>query len=368
RAIELDPKNALTRYLRAYLASTQAGTIGNDQQLEEDLRAAIAASPNFAPPYGVLGVYLAVQGERLPEALALANKAVTLEPGNSTYRLDRAQVYARMNRYADARIAAEQARETARNPQQREAVQQFFAFLQAAQRNVGNNLSAANGDDASDNSGPSGAQETAPPATHGAGNLREATGRVTDLSCMNGLKIRIETAAGPLTLQLTARAQLQFRLTSKPAGPFNPCTALKGQRVTVEYESNDAGGKTGSLQSVTVLGAEDGEAGAEPKLPGARRLGAGATNRETMTSSAEGTVEQVSCTGNEMLVKLAAGDSSFALHARDASRVPVEQDVAFDAGDFQICSQLQGHSAKITFVVADGKAYDGEIQSVEVLK
>ncbi|MFZ0884627.1 MAG: tetratricopeptide repeat protein, partial [Candidatus Acidiferrales bacterium] len=371
RAIELDPKNALTRYLRAYLASTQAGTIGNDQQLEEDLRAAIAASPNFAPPYGVLGVYLAVQGEKLPEALALANKAVTLEPGNSTYRLDRAQVYARMNRYADARVAAEQARETARSPQQREAVQQFFAFLQAAQRNVGNNLGAANGDDASGNSGPSGAeeaQETAPPATHGAGNLREATGRVTDLSCMNGLKIRIETAAGPLTLQLTAGAQLQFRLMSKPAGPFNPCTALKGQRVTVEYESNDASVKTGSLQSVTVLGAEDGEAGAEPKLPGARRLGASASDRETVTNSAEGTVEQVSCTGNEMLLKLNAGESSFSLHARDASRVPVEQDVAFDAGDFQICSQLQGHSAKITFVVADGKAYDGEIQSVEVLK
>ena len=28
RAIELDPKNALTRYLRAYLASTQAGRSG----------------------------------------------------------------------------------------------------------------------------------------------------------------------------------------------------------------------------------------------------------------------------------------------------------------------------------------------------
>jgi hypothetical protein len=48
--------------------------------------------------------------------------------------------------------------------------------------------------------------------------------------------------------------------------------------------------------------------------------------------------------------------------------VPVEKDVAFDSGDFQICTQLQGHSAKITFVVADGKTYDGEIQSVEVLK
>jgi hypothetical protein len=48
--------------------------------------------------------------------------------------------------------------------------------------------------------------------------------------------------------------------------------------------------------------------------------------------------------------------------------VPIEQDVAFDSGDFHICTQLQGHSAKITFVVADGKTYNGEIQSVEVLK
>jgi hypothetical protein len=69
-----------------------------------------------------------------------------------------------------------------------------------------------------------------------------------------------------------------------------------------------------------------------------------------------------------MMVKLDAGDASFSLHARDASRVPVEQDVAFDSGDFQICTQLQGHNAKITFVVAEGKTYDGEIQSVEVLK
>jgi hypothetical protein len=56
------------------------------------------------------------------------------------------------------------------------------------------------------------------------------------------------------------------------------------------------------------------------------------------------------------------------LHARDANRVPVEQDLAFDSGDFRICTQLQGHSAKITFVVSDSKTYDGEIQSVEVLK
>jgi tetratricopeptide (TPR) repeat protein len=376
RAIELDPKNALTRYLRAYLASTQAGAIGNDKQLEEDLRAAIAASPNFAPPYGVLGVYLAVQGEKLPEALAFASKAVMLEPGNSTYRLDLAQVYARMNRYADARNAASQARESARNPQQQEEVKRFLAFLQAAQSNAGNNLSAPSGEgdedtDTGDKSRtPSAreAQETAPSDAHDSKNLHAATGLVTDVSCMNGLKIRIETAMGPLMLALTPGAQLRFRLATNPSGPFNPCTALKGQRVSVEYEFKDSSAKTGSLQSVTVLGGADDDAGGAPNLPGARRLGGERPSHETVTSAAEGTVEQVSCTGNEMLLKLDAGEASFALHARDASRVPVEKDVAFDAGDFQICSKLQGHSAKITFVVVDGKTYDGEIQSVEVLK
>ncbi|MGA7852853.1 MAG: DUF1570 domain-containing protein [Candidatus Acidiferrales bacterium] len=371
RAIELDPKNALTRYLRAYLASTQAGAIGNDEQLEQDLRAAIAASPDFAPPYGVLGVYLAVQGEKLPEALALANKAVALEPGNSTYRLDLAQVYARMNRYGDARNAANQAREDARSSQQKEEVQQFLAFLQAAQNNAGNDLSPGREADESDNPparGPQEASGTLPSHAQDVSKLHEATGVVTDLSCMNGLKMKVETAAGPLTLALTPGTQLRFRLASKPSGPFNPCSALKGQRVSVAYEPQDSGGKTGALKSVTVLSGAEGVAGGAPELPGAQRLGGGADGRETVTTSAEGTVERVSCTGNEMVLKLDAGDALFTLHARDSTRVPVEQDVAFDAGDFKLCSQLQGHSAKITFVVVEGKTYDGEIQSVEVLK
>src|SRR5271168_5236446 len=82
RAIALNPKNAMTRFLRAYLASTQGGAVGDDTQMEEDLRAAIALSPEFAPPYGVLAVYLSNQGQDLPEALKLAQKAQALEPGS----------------------------------------------------------------------------------------------------------------------------------------------------------------------------------------------------------------------------------------------------------------------------------------------
>ena len=372
RAIELNPKNALTRYLRAYLASTQAGAIGNDEQLEEDLRAAIAASPNFAPPYGVLGVYLAVQGEKLPEALVLARKAIELEPGNSTYRLDIAQVFARMNRYAEARTAANQARESARSPQQKQEVAQFMAFLQQAQNNSGNDLSPPSDDDASEASRRAAIREAneqpTPQEEATTGNLREATGPVTDLSCMNGLKFKIQTATGPLTVQLNSGTQLQIRTAFKPTGPFNPCSGLKGQRVTVQYEPTDASGKTGALHSVTVLGTAESTAAGAPILPGARRLGDATAAHDPVTTSAEGNVAHVACTGNEVLLKVNAGNASFTLHARDVSRVPVEEDVAFDSGDFQICTQLQGHSAKITFVVVDGKTYDGEIQSVEVLK
>ena len=145
-----------------------------------------------------------------------------------------------MKRYAEARVRRGAGdRELPEILSREQEVRTILAFLQAAQRNVGQQSSAANDDDTSDEficpSGAEEAQETAPPHVHGAGNLHEATGVVTDLSCMNGLKIRIANCqSGPLTLQLMPGAQLRLRLALRPAGPFNPCTALKGQRVTVD--------------------------------------------------------------------------------------------------------------------------------------
>jgi hypothetical protein len=85
-------------------------------------------------------------------------------------------------------------------------------------------------------------------------------------------------------------------------------------------------------------------------------------------AAAEGNVTQVLCSGHELTLNLDAGDGVYILHARDAMRVPFEQDVAFDAGNFEPCTQLKGREAKITFVTVEGKTYDGEIQSVEVEK
>jgi tetratricopeptide (TPR) repeat protein len=379
RAIELNPKNALTRFLRAYLDSRQGGAVGNDVQMEADLRAAIAISPEFAPPYGVLAVFLSNQGQNFPEALQLAQRAQALEPGSTIYQIDLAQVLARMNRYKEARKIAMHARANAANPGERAEAEHFLAFLdQVSQYSSGDSDAAeaaavreSTGTATNTSSGtnsPAQAPDAAAAPTAGgdagAAALREATGTVTKLSCMNGLKFELDTAAGTLTLHVKPGARYQLKLAPRPSGPFNPCTAIQGQRVKVEYQPVGSNGKMGEVESLTVLTAGDGDGSGG----GARRLGVGSTHPDPVTTSAEGNVTQVLCNGHELTLNLDAGDKAFILHARDAARVQFEQDVAFDAGNFEPCTQLKGREAKITFVLVEGKTYDGEIQGVEVEK
>ena len=80
----------------------------------------------------------------------------------------------------------------------------------------------------------------------------------------------------------------------------------------------------------------------------------------------EGGISDVTCSGVEMRLKIAAGNGTFRLHARDYTRVDISEDVPFQAGEFKPCTELDGKTAKISFVTVERKSYDGEIQSIEV--
>ena len=388
RAIELNPNNALTRFLRAYLASTERGAVGDDARMEEDLRAAIAISPEFAPPYGVLAMYVANRSDDLPEALRLAQKAQALEPGSAVYQIDLASVLARMNRFQEAHKIAVHARANATNPGELAEAERFLAYLDQTKQDSDDDLaddsdgqgnaavqqsSAASSAAASATGSPAdipdGAQaQAAGGEAASSGTLREATGMVTKLSCMGGLKFELDTGAGKLTLHIKPGTDLPIRLTTRPAGRFNACTGLQGQRVKVTYQPDDAKGKAGTLASLTVLAGTSDNANGATNSGRGRQLGLGSVRSDPVTISAEGIATHALCDGNELTLRLTAGATSLILHARDATRVQFEQDVAFDTGDFQPCTQLNGRALKITFVVVDGKDYDGEIQGVEVLK
>src|ERR1700691_649109 len=284
-----------------------------------------------------------------------------------------------MNRYKEARHIAMHARASAASPVERAEPEHFLFYLdQVSQYSRGDSDAAETAavresasTAANSSSGANSLAQAAEAASArtaggdaGAAALREATGTVTKLSCMNGLKFELDTGAGTLTLHAKPGAQYQIKLATRPSGPFNPCTAIQGQRVKVEYQPVGGNGKTGEVESLTVLTV----AGGDGSGGGARRLGVGSSRADPLTVSAEGNVTQVLCNGHELTLNLDAGDKTLILHARDATRVQFEQDVAFDAENFEPCTQLRGRQSKITYVVVEGKSYDGEIQGVEVEK
>ena len=81
--------------------------MGPDDEAETSLRRAIELNPNFAPALVVLSAHLAVDVERLNEALALATKATDLAPDVSGAWRNLAHVLERMGRPDEARQAME---------------------------------------------------------------------------------------------------------------------------------------------------------------------------------------------------------------------------------------------------------------------
>jgi hypothetical protein len=96
------------------------------------------------------------------------------------------------------------------------------------------------------------------------------------------------------------------------------------------------------------------------------RSAAGSLAAEHTRRDAEGEVSDVHCSGVEMMLKISAINGKFKLHARDYTRVEISEDLPFQAGEFKPCAELSGKTAKITFVTVERKAYDGEIQAIEV--
>jgi tetratricopeptide (TPR) repeat protein len=136
-ALAIDSNDALTHYLRAELSYRSGGerlAQENKAQIEEDLRQAIAISPEFTAAYGLLSVCVMTDEGGLIESFNLAKKAESLEPGNTRYQFVMAQVLARMRRYDDAETIALRVLANASEQQEQDEVNRFLEFLRKARR------------------------------------------------------------------------------------------------------------------------------------------------------------------------------------------------------------------------------------------
>jgi len=241
-AIDLDPKNALTRFLRAQLSSRESSLERNEESVEGDLRAAVAADPNFAPPYGLLAMYLATKGQQLPEALEFGKKGVMLEPGNISYQMAVAQVLARMGNYDQAWAIAMRARANTIDPNNKANADQFIEYLRQVKDSP-----ATNGrfEVSVDSGGTPPEEEERSQDTEGDvsgtpapndGKLR-ADGTVTQVQCkVQVMQITVNTDSGPVILHSADNTNIEF-ISDLPvqSEQFYPCTSLKGHIVKVKY-------------------------------------------------------------------------------------------------------------------------------------
>jgi Flp pilus assembly protein TadD len=262
KAVALDPNNAVTRYLRAYLAyNTVPGA--RNLQVEDDLRAAIAISPEFAPPYGLMAFYLATQNGDLTEALTDAQRAISIEPGNSEYRLAEAQVLARMQNFAAAQKALQFARETASTSQQSLRVEMFASGLEEMEKYAAAAGTRASADAAAETMQSSQAagdlqRRDETPAGTGASmdiNVLDATGTVSDVTCANGLKLQLSTTNGSVQLRNAPGGTVRIESTSAIPQDLTPC-GLKGRRIKVRYIADGSNAHTGILEVIQLLDAK----------------------------------------------------------------------------------------------------------------
>jgi tetratricopeptide (TPR) repeat protein len=79
------------------------------------LRAILERDPDNPVALNNLGYYLAERGERLPEALDLTKRAVTIEPNNGSYLDSLGWVYFQMGQLGEAQRYLEQALENQPN-------------------------------------------------------------------------------------------------------------------------------------------------------------------------------------------------------------------------------------------------------------
>jgi tetratricopeptide (TPR) repeat protein len=123
KAISLDTTNYHAYYDRAVLAMSGSGLAGDDTQVISDLEKTVALNPQFAPAYSILAHLYIRQPEMRDKALASAQMAAKLDPGNFDYQIGLGYLLTDLDRLDDARALAHRLGMAAKDENEQNAAQ-----------------------------------------------------------------------------------------------------------------------------------------------------------------------------------------------------------------------------------------------------
>jgi TonB family protein len=119
QAVKLNSGSYLAHYYFAVIAMRSAAPKEEDAtQVEASLRDAIKIKPSFGPAYDQLAVFFGKRQKNLPEARTLSQRAVELEPGSASFRLNAGNVLMELNKTSEGVAMLESALKLASTPEE----------------------------------------------------------------------------------------------------------------------------------------------------------------------------------------------------------------------------------------------------------
>ncbi len=197
KATSVDSESFLCHYHLALLLMSEGG---DDDQVKESLRHAIALNPKFAPAYADLGRIYASTGVRLESAYGVAAKAAELEPDNAWYWINVGRILLQMQKPTEARAAAERASSVASSERLRGMVERFQQEIE----NHGRRLAEVAVEDA--------AEPAAHPLDTGGSGLRARDRRIEG----RFIELRCGSRRGSFTFIVVSDGRSYVLQTDKP--------------------------------------------------------------------------------------------------------------------------------------------------------
>jgi len=249
-ALEANPNDASVYLFRASaLYRTNGYNKESTPQIIANLEKVLALQPIFAPAHAFLCMAYIATPDQKSKAIAEADHALDLEPGNMAYFLDYGRALLANGKQVEAKRVADRAEKTATWQRDRAMVASFNKAVNNA-ANPGSKESAAAsfGD-------PSG-QDIVPPASERSQDTSTVEGKITELICGHPPAVMFTLSAGgdQLLLQVRdiAKAQVSDASAAQVAATPIPCSSWKDRKARVSYRATPDGPAVGDVKSITL--------------------------------------------------------------------------------------------------------------------
>lgn len=276
-AARLGSQNYLAHFYDAMLIEKEGFNEKHLAEAEASLKRSTELNPYYAPAFGALASVMTRQGRDLKAALAVAERAMELDPDDQGYQLIAASLQVQLGEFESARQTAEQVIANAKTPEDRTEAENVLMEIQKYRTHLQQQREAeerARADEAAfekrveqasrdfDERQKREASEVIGKSAQGKGPLPPANGKrgwfigmITSVSCNNppGLALTLRGSVKSLRLHTANYFKIGFEPKASHAPPdLDPCRQILGRNVAISYRPLDGSFYDGEIISLEI--------------------------------------------------------------------------------------------------------------------